>query len=198
METVTMSLVSMSWSLRPDPVLEGEHVMLRRARRSDYADWAELRAQSRAWLAPWEPLWRQDELSKASFQARLKAWQEDTRNGLAAPFLVFRQQDKALVGGANLSSIRRGVAQDCSLGYWIGAPFARQGYTSEAVRLVVAHAFSELGLHRVQAACVPTNERSSGLLRKLGFTQEGYARKYLRINGAWADHLLFAKLSDDQ
>ena len=167
--------------------LEGEGVYLREAQKGDYQAWADLRAASESWLVPWEPEWRFDELSRACYLWRLQGWRHDIKLGLAAPFLVFRSSDDALVGGVNISNIRRGVAQDCTIGYWVGQPFARQGFTRAAVRAVVAYAFGPLGLHRVQAACVPTNFRSRGLLESIGFQEEGLARQYLKINGEWKD-----------
>ena len=115
--------------------------------------------------------------------------------GLAYPLLVFRELDNALVGGITLSNIRRGVAQMGSIGYWVGEPFTRQGFTVAAVRAVTEFSFGKLGLHRVEAACLPSNEPSRGVLLKAGFTQEGMARAYLRINGSWRDHLLFGQVS---
>ena len=96
-----------------------------------------------------------------------------------------------------MSNLQRGVAMSCSLGYWIGQPHARQGYMSEALRRLLPFVFETLGLHRIEAACLPTNVASRGLLQKIGFREEGYARGYLRINGAWHDHVLFALLAED-
>ena len=73
--------------------------------------------------------------------------------------------------------------QCCALGYWIGERFARQGYMFDAVRALVPFIFGTLGLHRIEAACLPTNEPSKNLLIKAGFRQEGLARRYLQING---------------
>jgi len=89
------------------------------------------------------------------------------------------------------------VAQAGSIGYWMGAPFARRGFMSAAVRALVPHAFSALRLHRLEAACIPTNTASMRLLESCGFQREGYARRYLCINGLWQDHLLYARLKDD-
>ena len=109
-----------------------------------------------------------------------------------------RRRDDALLGGITFSNVRRGVAQSASLGYWIGAPHAHQGYMTEALSAVLDFAFDHLALHRVEAACLPDNEASQGLLLKIGFQDEGYARQYLRINGRWQDHRLFALLKGDK
>ena len=85
----------------------------------------------------------------------------------------------------------------CSVGYWVGKDFARQGLMGDALDAMMPFVFKKLALHRIEAACLPTNLASEGLLRKLGFQREGYARRYLRINGEWQDHLLFALLADD-
>jgi [ribosomal protein S5]-alanine N-acetyltransferase len=177
--------------------LEGEGVYLRAPAKGDYNAWAEVREASRAWLVPWEPQWRVDELSRAYYYWRLQGWQHDAKLGLASPFFMFRATDDALVGGINVSNIRRGVAQDCTIGYWIGQPYARQGFTRNGVKAVVGHAFEGLGLHRVQAACIPSNFRSRGLLTSIGFREEGYAKEYLRINDIWQDHVLYAKLAGE-
>jgi ribosomal-protein-alanine N-acetyltransferase len=101
------------------------------------------------------------------------------------------------VGGVTLSNVRRGVAQTATLGYWAGAPYARRGHTLRAVRTVCAFAFGKLKLHRMEAACLPSNEASRNLLLKAGFSLEGKARAYLKINGAWRDHLLFGLIQDE-
>ncbi len=181
----------------PDMV-SGEGVILRRPRSSDYAEWARLRGRSRAFLTPWEPAWAPDELTRAGYRRRLRRYSEDVRQGVSAPFFVFRSVDDALVGGCNLNNIRRGVAQSCSLGYWAGENHARRGYISAAVRAVVALAFEHLGLHRVEAACIPSNAPSRGLLEKAGFQQEGVARAYLKINGVWRDHVLYARINGER
>ncbi len=156
-----------------------------------------MREQSRAFLTPWEPTWPADDLTRSAFRRRIKRYVEDQRNDLAYAFLIFRTGDNALVGGLTLANIRRGVAQAGAIGYWVGAPFARHGYMTAALRALVPFSFRTLRLHRLEAACIPGNAASIGLLEKTGFKREGYARGYLCINGLWQDHLLYARLQDD-
>jgi ribosomal-protein-alanine N-acetyltransferase len=189
--------------LRRDPTeeserrIEGEHVFLRHPDFRDFAEWADLRAKSRAFLTPWEPTWAEDELSKSAFRFRVRRYLQDVDEGRAYPFFVFRRADSLLVGGATLSQVRRGAAQAATLGYWVGAPYQNRGYTTEAVHTLVHYAFEDLSLHRVEAACQPENHASQAVLRKGGFEYEGRARAYLRINGAWRDHLLFARTREE-
>jgi len=179
------------------PEISGQGVVLRSPQMSDCTEWAALRERSRGFLTPWEPTWPVDDLTRASFRRRVRRYCEDQRSDLAYAFFIFRTQDSALVGGLTLANIRRGCAQAGSLGYWMGAPYARQGYMTAAVNAVVPFAFGNLKLHRIEAACIPANIASIRLLEKTGFKREGFARQYLCINGLWQDHLLFAKLESD-
>ncbi|MCB1490404.1 MAG: GNAT family N-acetyltransferase [Rhodobiaceae bacterium] len=179
------------------PAIYGDRVMLRTPQLSDYGEWADLRATSRSFLVPWEPSWPRDDLTKPAFRRRLKRYQRDLRDDLAYPFFIFDSQTSRLTGGITLSNVRRGVAQAAAVGYWAGAPYARQGYLTRALRCLIPFAFENLRFHRLEAACLPRNAASIGLLEKVGFTREGYARGYLCINGAWQDHLLYGLLRDD-
>ena len=179
------------------PVINGDGVYLRYPRVADFAAWSRLRGDSRTFLAPWEPAWATDELSKGAFRRRLKRYQREAREDSAYAFFVFRGSDHTLVGGCTLSNVRRGVTQCCALGYWVGERFARQGYMFDAVRALIPFIFRTLGLHRIEAACLPSNEPSRNLLGKVGFREEGLARRYLQINGEWQDHVLFALLAED-
>jgi [ribosomal protein S5]-alanine N-acetyltransferase len=182
----------------PALTVTGERVTLRIPQMNDFEEWAALREASRDFLVPWEPTWPADDLSRASFRRRLKRYAEDQRNDLAYPYFIFRNADQKLVGGLTMTNIRRGVAQAGSLGYWMGAAFARQGYMTAAVQVLVPFAFSTLKLHRLEAACIPENSASVRLLEKTGFVREGYAREYLCINGIWQDHLLYAQVRPAQ
>ena len=179
------------------PIIKGERIFLRYPRVQDFAAWASLRAESRAFLAPWEPSWASDELTKGAFRRRLKRYQREARLDSAYAFFVFLSMDNALLGGCTLSNVRRGVTQSCGLGYWMGERFARQGYMSDAIRALIPFIFKTLGLHRIEAACLPSNDPSRNLLSKEGFRQEGLARGYIQINGEWQDHALYALLAEE-
>jgi [ribosomal protein S5]-alanine N-acetyltransferase len=181
----------------PALAVAGDKVTLRLPQMSDFEEWAALREASREFLVPWEPTWPADDLSRASFRRRLKRYAEDQRNDFAYPYFIFRNEDQKLIGGLTVTNIRRGVAQAGSLGYWMGAAYARQGYMTAAVRALVGFCFSTLKLHRIEAACIPENTASVRLLEKTGFVREGYAREYLCINGSWQDHLLYAQVRSD-
>jgi len=176
--------------------LEGQGVWLRPPQMSDYADWAQLRALSRDHLRPWEPLWPRDELTRSSYRRRVKHYQREMREDLGYSYFIFDSRDE-LVGGASLSNVRRGVTQSASLGYWLGLPFVRRGHMSAAVMVLLGHAFQPLKLHRVEAASQPDNAASIGVLQRCGFHVEGTARQYLKINGVWQDHTLFAIVGSD-
>ena len=178
-------------------VLEGGAVVLRPPRMSDYKAWADLRAASRDFLQPWEPAWPNDDLTRSAFRRRLSLYTRDRELGLGHAFLMFEAGTGALVGGVNLRSVARGVAQSGSIGYWAGLPYVRRGYTLAGVKAVARFAFRTLALHRIEAACCTDNTASAALLRKAGFEDEGMARGYLKINGIWRDHLLFGMVADE-
>lgn len=179
------------------PIVQGDGVFLRAPQMADFNAWASLRERSRDFLVPWEPTWPEDDLTRSSFRRRLRRYAEDTRCDQAYAFLLFRKEDQTLLGGITLTNVRRGVAQAGSMGYWIGAPFAAQRYMTRGVSALIPFAFDVLRLHRIEAACIPTNQPSIRLLERTGFKREGYAREYLCINGLWQDHLLYARLRSD-
>ncbi|MEZ5833228.1 MAG: GNAT family protein [Dongiaceae bacterium] len=179
------------------PELADATVHLRPPRFSDYRPWQALREQSRAFLEPWEPVWESDMLTRAAYRKRVRLTVRDWRDDRGYGFHIFKSRDRTLVGGVNLTGVRRRAAQYASLGYWMGAPYANCGLMSAALRLLLPAAFQEFGLHRVEAACIPDNAPSLALLSKFGFRTVGLARQYLRINGAWRDHVLHELQVDD-
>lgn len=183
---------------RRRPKLETERMTLRLPVHGDWRPWAELRESSAGFLTPWEPVWSVDHLSRRSFTNRVYWAQRAEAQGTAVPFLLIRRQDQQLLGAITLDNIRRGPAQCGTIGYWVGEPFSRRGYMREAILSVVHYAFATLDLSRVEAACLPENAASRGVLEKTGFKYEGVAQSYLQINGRWRNHVLYAALRADR
>jgi ribosomal-protein-alanine N-acetyltransferase len=177
--------------------LAGQRVVLRAPERQDWQQWAELRGESQAFLAPWEPSWSDDALSRAAFRRRLARYALEWHSDQGYTFLLFAVDEDVLLGGISLTNVRRGVAETSSIGYWIGQKFARRGFMTEGLTLTLRFAFERLRLHRLEAACLPHNAASRGVLLKSGFREEGYAREYLCIDGKWQDHVLFGMLASE-
>ncbi len=175
-----------------------ERMILRAPVHGDYRAWSSLRTDSRDFLEKWEPRWTSDHLSRKAFANRVYWAQRSQRTGSAMPLFLIRREGSVLIGAITLDNIRRGPAQAGTLGYWIGAPFARQGYMREAIQGVVHHAFEKLDLSRIEAACLPENAASRGCLEKCGFKYEGVAQSYLQIHGRWRNHVLYANLRPDR
>jgi ribosomal-protein-alanine N-acetyltransferase len=178
--------------------IETERLTLRPPAHGDFREWAALREDSQGYLTPWEPSWAQDHLTRKSFTNRVYWAQRSVTGGTAMPLFLFRRSDQVLLGAITLDNIRRGPAQAGTLGYWTGQKFARQGYMREAIGAVVHHAFTKLDLSRIEAACLPENVASRGLLESSGFKYEGVAQSYLQINGRWRTHVLYAALRSDR
>ncbi|MFB9150874.1 GNAT family N-acetyltransferase [Roseovarius ramblicola] len=178
--------------------IETGRLTLRQPVMADFRDWSGLRAESADFLIPWEPAWAPDHLSRKGFSNRVWWAQRAIAGGSALPLFLIRREDGVLLGAITLDNIRRGPAQSGNLGYWIGAPHARQGYMAEAITGMVHHAFGRLDLSRIEAACLPENAASRGLLEKCGFKYEGVAQSYLQINGRWRTHVLYAALRADR
>lgn len=178
--------------------IETERMTLRLPQHSDFRDWAWLREESRDFLTQWEPSWAHDHLGRKAFANRVYWAARAASSGTALPLFLIRREDGAVLGAITLDNIRRGPAQAGTLGYWVGARHARQGYMREAIRAVVHHAFTALDLSRIEAACLPENAASRGVLEKSGFKYEGVAQSYLQINGRWRNHVLYANLRGDR
>ncbi len=212
------------WPLPPTShQLESDRLLLRIGQPLDWQAWRDLREQSRPFLTPWEPSWPAEALTFDYYSNNLRRQWKEWKEGRAYAFLVFlKEKEKRpfmdfgqrnlpsepatdpalgnqplLIGGVALSQIERGASQNGKLGYWIGETFARRGLMTEAVRLVLDFSFETLALHRIEADCMPSNEPSRKLLAKLAFQQEGLAKDFLRINGAWEDHLLWGLVKKD-
>ncbi len=157
-----------------------------------------MRLASADFLAPWEPRRGANYLSRGAFKHRVTSSKIAVRKRTSVGFMVIRAQDAQIVGGITLDNIQGGVAQFCTVGYWMGAKFTRQGYMQEALNACVRYGFEDLDISRIQAGCLPQNIPSRALLEKSGFVCEGVAKKYLQIAGQWRDHVLYATLRQDR
>ena len=190
----------LSWLLgerRTLPVLRTNRLEMRVPDTEDFGEWARLRRASRDFLQPWEPEWPRDHLSPRSFRRRVRWARAEAASGRSYAFLLFSRNPRRMVGGITLSNVRRGPARSGTLGYWVGEEHARHGYMTEAVDALVRHAFGELGLTRLVAACLEENAASRALLAACGFRFEGVVRSYLEVNGTVRDHMLFARVAED-
>lgn len=183
---------------REPPALRGTRVTLRFPRRSHFSEWSTLRRDSRAFLEPWEPRWAPDELDRGGWRHRVRRYREEFAAGSAIALLIFDNANGHLLGGITLGNIRYGVAQTAQIGYWMGERYAGLGYMQDAINVLISHAFDRMRLHRIEAACIPSNARSIHVLEKAGFTREGLLRSYLRINGVWQDHFIYALIADER
>ena len=178
--------------------VETERMTLRLPEHGDWRQWSEVREASAEFLVKWEPVWGNDHLTRRAFTNRVYWAQRAEAQGTALPMLLIRRDDQQLLGALTLDNIRRGPAQTGTFGYWIGEPFARQGFMREAILALTHHAFTRLDLSRLEAACLPENVPSRGVLEKCGFKYEGVAQSYLQINGRWRNHVLYANLRGDR
>ena len=185
----------------PSPVVElavpDEDFKLRLMSERDYESWAYVRALNRSVLQPFEPIWADDCLDTHSYLAQVKTAKYEYDAALGGMMLMIHLESGEVIGGINLRNVRRGVAQMGTIGYWIASQWGGRGRMTAAVKRMVAFGFDDLGLHRVEAACVPENDASASVLLRAGFEEEGFARGYLKINGRWRDHRLFAILSPE-
>jgi len=183
---------------RKFPVLQTGRLTLRLPQMGDYMQWATLRRESESFLAPWEPLRDPAYLSRRAFRYRVNWGRAAVLDKRSLPLLLIRRADRALLGGITLDNMQGGVAKSCTVGYWMGERFARNGYMAEALEASVRYAFDHLDISRIQAGCLPENTPSRSLLEKSGFKYEGVAQSYLQIAGRWRDHVLYANLRQDR
>ena len=184
-------------SLLSKKKLTGKRVFLRPPKRRDALKWQKLRMSSKSFLVPWEPSWDASSCTRRAYLRYFKNSNYLANMDRAYSFLIFKIDDKTLLGGINIGNVRRGVSQSASLGYWIGAKHSRNGYMKEALKLLIPSLFVDLRLNRIEAATLEENIASKNLLKKIGFKKEGVLRKYLKINGAWRDHILYGLLEND-
>lgn len=157
---------------------------------------ADLLRASRDFLAPWEPVRSDDYFTDEGQLTVIVGALTQHEWGSALPHVILDETGH-VAGRITLNGIVRGPFQSCSVGYWVGATATGRGLATAAVRDILAAAFGELGLHRVQAETVLHNVRSQAVLRRNGFRRIGMAPAYLNIAGRWQDHILYQVTRSD-
>lgn len=174
--------------------LTGRRMVLQPLVASHFRAWQEVRRRNDAWLTPWEPArtpGTPDVVeSLDAFAMRCSARDRERQLGTGFGFGIFVQG--RFIGEINLSSVQRGPFQSAYAGYWVDREEAGQGYTPEALVVMLRFAFEQLHLHRVQVSIIPRNHRSRRVVEKLKIRDEGVALRYLEINGVWEDHIRYA------
>jgi len=169
---------------------KGERVALRYPNSRDEEEFIRLNRVSKdfynSWVSP--------PVTPKQFEQYIERCAQSTVEGL----LVCKTDDGAIMGTINISQIFHGNFKNAYMGYYIAARYAGQGYMTEAMRLAIDHAFGKIGLHRLEANIQPGNKDSIALVKRLGFTREGYSRRYLKIAGKWRDHERWAIVVEDR
>ena len=178
------------------PRLNSERLQVRLLEPHEKDLMVRFRDENRDYLKPWEPLRRPDFFTEGFWEIQLRLTLRDFREGASAGFVLLSPVEDEVLGVCNYTNIVRGTFQSCQLGYALAEKHQHKGLMFEALSMTNQYMFDDLGLHRIMAGYLPHNERSGKLLDRLGFEKEGLARKYLKINGRWEDHLLTSLIND--
>jgi [ribosomal protein S5]-alanine N-acetyltransferase len=178
--------------------LEDAPTAIRPTAPEDVDEQLRVRRANRDHTGPWDPLRDESFYTVAGQRLELELDQRAWAAGTAFAFAVLAMDEgDRIIGRVALANVVRGPWQNATLGYWIDYRAARRGHASRAVSLALAYAFEHVGLHRVQPAIIPRNTASRGVAEKVGFRHEGRALRYLKINGVWEDHDIYALTSED-
>ncbi len=178
------------------PSIGTDRFELRLATESDVPQILAYRLENADYLAPFEPTRAADHFTAAFWLRQVEIDRQQFEAGLGVKLFMFeRGPEPSVLGLVSFSNIIRGAFQSCFLGYALAERQQGKGLMTEALRLGIAYMFDEMHLHRISANYLPHNTRSAELLRRLGFTVEGTAKDYLRIEGRWQDHVLTSLLN---
>jgi len=177
--------------------LVGDGIYVRFLEESDAAAKLELFLRNRAFFETYSTT-RTEEFYTMDYQlSSIISSDTSMENSAKYEYGVFLNNSNDLIGVISLTEVVRGSLQSCWLGYFLDKAHNGRGFTTEAVRLVISHAFDVLKLHRIEAGVMPHNAGSIRVLEKTGFEKEGLSKKNVLINGKWEDHLHFAIVSTD-
>jgi ribosomal-protein-alanine N-acetyltransferase len=177
------------------PTFHHRVVTLRGVRMRDAKALEKALGDNRAWLSPWEATTPLIQLTIPDARASIRSLLQAAKQGSALPMVLIH--DHELVGQLNVSQITYGSLSSASLGYWVVEKAAGQGLTPVAVALATDYLFFEKGLHRMEVCIRPENTASLRVVEKLGFRYEGFRRRYIHIDGKWADHFCFALVVEE-
>ena len=180
------------------PEIETPRLILRMGREADAPEIVRFHRENNEFLAPWSPQRDTEYFSERFWRGQVKIAEEEFRQDRSLKlFLFHRKPPDRIIGVCNFANFVRGVGQFCTVGYGLAGDAQGRGYMLEAMQAAIPYVFGALKLHRISAGYMPRNERSARLLRRLGFTVEGYARDYIFINGKWEDHILTGLVNPD-
>lgn len=190
-ESRKLELDSLEALSKVGPKLRSSRLILRHGQIKDIPAILAYYRENQAHLAPFEPLKPSSFYTRSYWEELLAERLLDTQEGRSLRLFIFlREQPDVLIGTLNFNNYVRGVFQSCTLGYSLAEKTQGRGYMNEALQVGIRYIFEEVKLHRIGANYLPHNQRSANLLKRLGFSVDGYARDYLYIAGQWQDHVL--------
>lgn len=171
-------------------------MIIRLTKKEDAATLAEYFSANMEHFRHWEPSREPGYYSPTSLDHRLAEYEKQHINGSAAHFIALI--DDQVVSHCSLTNVVYGPLQGCFMGYGVSKKHEGTGVMTEVCLEAIRYAFKDLGFNRIMANYMPRNTRSARLLAKLGFNEEGLAKKYLKINDMWEDHVLTSKLNPER
>ncbi len=182
---------------KPELTLKTKKVELRAPHYSDFDQWRAIREKSKTFLERWEPKRGSEFFKRNAFNNRVRWARKSSKAGQAYQFFIF-DKFQTLLGSITIENIRKGPSNAATLGYWLGKEHTGKGFMREAIWVIIDFAFYKLNISRLEAATLPENGASRGLLEKVGFKYEGVGQSYLQINGRWRNHVLYGLLRNDR
>ena len=185
-------------NLNPQPpVIETPRLYLRLLEASEAELAVAFYLENKEHLEKTGPRWTSDFFDLDRWRLQLEVNLDEFRTDQSLKLFIFEKATDSIVGFVNFNNIVRRVAQYCNVGYSLAETKQGQGFMEEALRYSIKYAFQVMNLHRIMANYMPHNVRSGNVLKRLGFTAEGFARDYLFINGRWEDHVLTSLTNDN-
>jgi len=179
--------------------LETERLVLRVFNEDSAVQVLDYYERNDEFLREWEPVTDHEFYTLDYQREALRKEFSKINEGGAFRVWIIKKEDNIfrIIGTIGLNNIVHGAFLSCHLGYKLDGDEINHGYMTEALMRVIEFTFTTLGLHRMEANILPRNIPSMKVVKKLGFYDEGLAKKYLRINGKWEDHIHMVLLNED-